>query len=159
MYHHTFFPFFSGALGWLIFVVLLVPYFLPSIVAFSRGKDNAAAVFILNFFLGWTLIGWVVCLVWALSANKSTTVIVNHTGPTYQPAQASAYQPAPTPAYQQPSQPQPASHQTNPTLRPTTAKSASPQEKIDQLRQLKQLLDDGVLTEAEFNSQKAAILG
>ena len=144
MYHHTFFPFFSGAFGWLIFIIFLVPYFLPSIVAFSRGKDNAAAIFILNFFLGWTLIGWVVCLVWALSGNKSTTVIVNNTGP--------AYQPAPAPEYK------PASHQTNITLRPTTAKAASSQEKIDQLRQLKQLLDDGVLTEEEFNSQKAAIL-
>lgn len=155
MYHHTFFPFFSGAFGWLIFIIFLVPYFLPSIVAFSRGKDNAAAVFILNFFLGWTLIGWVVCLVWALSSNKSTTVIVNNTGPSSYPP---AYQPAQASAYQQPPQPQPASHQTNITLRPTTAKSAGSQEKIDQLRQLKQLLDDGVLTEEEFNSQKAAIL-
>jgi hypothetical protein len=156
MYHHTFFPFFSGAFGWIIFIVFLVPYFLPSIIAFSRGKDNAAGVFILNFFLGWTLIGWVVCLVWGLSANKSTTVIVNNSGPSYppeyQPAQTQAYQPAPTPEYR------PATHQTNPTLRPTTAKAASSQEKIDQLRQLKQLLDDGVLTEEEFNSQKAAIL-
>jgi hypothetical protein len=143
MFHHTFFPFFTGAFGWLFFVVFLVPYFLPSIVAFSRGKDNAVGVFLLNFFLGWTLIGWVLCLVWALSGNR-TTVIVNNSGP--------AYQPAPTPEYR------PATHQTNPTLRPTTTKAANSQEKIDQLRQLKQLLDDGVLTEEEFNSQKAAIL-
>ena len=37
--------------------------------------------------------------------------------------------------------------------------AATQQDKIDQLRQLKQLLDEGVLTEAEFNRQKAEILG
>lgn len=38
-------------------------YFLTTIAA--RGKKNANAIFILNLFLGWTLLGWVVALVWA----------------------------------------------------------------------------------------------
>lgn len=33
------------------------------------------------------------------------------------------------------------------------------QEKIDQLRQFKQLLDEGVITNEEFNKQKEIILG
>ena len=32
-------------------------YFLPTIVA--RNGDRAGLVFVLNLFLGWTLIGWV----------------------------------------------------------------------------------------------------
>jgi hypothetical protein len=42
-----------------------VMYFLPSIIAFARNKRDTAAIVLLNFFLGWTLIGWVVALVWA----------------------------------------------------------------------------------------------
>jgi hypothetical protein len=42
-------------------------YFVPTIVAFSNGHKNKAAIFALNFFLGWTLIGWVGSLVWSLT--------------------------------------------------------------------------------------------
>ena len=38
-------------------------YFLPAFVA--RHKRNAKAILVLNLFLGWTLIGWVIALVWA----------------------------------------------------------------------------------------------
>jgi Superinfection immunity protein len=40
-------------------------YFLPFIVALARGKRDLLGIFLLNFFLGWTLIGWVVALIWA----------------------------------------------------------------------------------------------
>lgn len=42
-------------------------YFLPTILAFKRNHPNRIAIFILNFFLGCTLIGWCVALYWALS--------------------------------------------------------------------------------------------
>lgn len=34
-------------------------------------KANASAILILNFLLGWTLIGWVVALVWACTVEKN----------------------------------------------------------------------------------------
>jgi Superinfection immunity protein len=37
-------------------------YFLPSIVALARSKRNTLPIFLLNLFLGWTLVGWVVAL-------------------------------------------------------------------------------------------------
>lgn len=40
-------------------------YFLPSIIALARSKRDLMSIFLLNLFLGWTLIGWVVALVWA----------------------------------------------------------------------------------------------
>ena len=52
-------------LGVLLIVVALVIYFIPTIVALNRGHRNTAAIFIANLFLGWTFLGWVVCLVWA----------------------------------------------------------------------------------------------
>jgi len=39
-------------------------YFLPTVLATSNKKRNAGAVFLLNLLLGWTLIGWIVALVW-----------------------------------------------------------------------------------------------
>jgi len=47
----------------LLVLVFGLLYFLPTIV--GRNKKNLTAIFVLNFFLGWTLIGWVVALVWA----------------------------------------------------------------------------------------------
>ena len=43
-------------------------YFLPALVAVARNVqvNRAFGVFILNLFLGWTLIGWVAALVWAV---------------------------------------------------------------------------------------------
>lgn len=40
-------------------------YFLPSIVALARSKRDLTAIFLLNLFLGWSVIGWIVALVWA----------------------------------------------------------------------------------------------
>jgi len=42
-------------------------YFLPTIVAFSRKRSNREAILVLNIFLGWTFVGWVVALVWAMT--------------------------------------------------------------------------------------------
>jgi tryptophan-rich sensory protein len=55
-----FFPFFGFGLG-----IPLVLYFLPSIIALARSKRDTLAIFLLNFFLGWSVIGWIVALVWA----------------------------------------------------------------------------------------------
>jgi hypothetical protein len=49
----------------LLFMVLL--YFLPTIV--GRHKRDATGIFLLNLFLGWTVIGWVVALIWACGAE------------------------------------------------------------------------------------------
>lgn len=44
-------------------------YFLPTILAFARNKRDTAAILLLNLFLGWTMIGWVVALVWAVKTD------------------------------------------------------------------------------------------
>jgi hypothetical protein len=46
--------------------MLLVPiYFVPSYIAFKKSKKQKTAIIVLNIFLGWTFLGWVVALVWA----------------------------------------------------------------------------------------------
>ena len=58
--------FFASFFGIITFVLGLAVYFLPTIIALARKRRNTLAIFLLNFFLGWTLIGWVVALVWAV---------------------------------------------------------------------------------------------
>jgi len=54
------------AVGLVVLVLLVVAlYLLPSLIATSRHKRNAGAIFLLNLFLGWTVLGWVIALIWA----------------------------------------------------------------------------------------------
>jgi len=57
----------------LILILLLVPaYFLPMFVAVARNHRYAAAITLLNMVLGWTLLGWVLALVWAATNPQAT---------------------------------------------------------------------------------------
>lgn len=94
-----------------IIVLSAVLYFLPSIL--GRKKNNFNSILILNILLGWTLIGWVVALVWAVSKDKKE-IFINNT---------------------------------------TVNKS-----KIEDLAQLRKLLDEGTLTNDEFELEKKRIL-
>lgn len=49
---------------------LLAIYFAPTIVAIVRGHSSMAAIIIVNVFLGWTFVGWVVALAWAAAHFK-----------------------------------------------------------------------------------------
>ena len=56
----------------IVFVILgLALYGLPTIIAVSRGHPQVAPILVINIFFGWTLIGWVGSLAWAVSAFKS----------------------------------------------------------------------------------------
>ena len=46
-------------------IVILISYFIPTIIALIRKHRDVMAIFILNLFLGWSLIGWIISLVWA----------------------------------------------------------------------------------------------
>ncbi len=45
-------------------------YLLPTIVAIQRHKRNALSLMMLNLYLGWTLLGWVLAMVWAYSIDR-----------------------------------------------------------------------------------------
>ncbi len=49
-------------------------YFLPSII--GHNKHNAGAIFVLNLLLGWTVVGWVVAMIWACAADPRVPVLV-----------------------------------------------------------------------------------
>ncbi|MBK8546934.1 MAG: superinfection immunity protein [Saprospiraceae bacterium] len=57
--------------GFILLIILLTIYFLPSIV--GKDKENSTSIFLLNLLLGWTLVGWVVALVWATTKDNKIT--------------------------------------------------------------------------------------
>ena len=61
-----------------VFVIGLLIYFLPSVIASSREHHNSVALFFANLLTGWTVIGWVVCLVWSLTNKSEEKTIINN---------------------------------------------------------------------------------
>jgi hypothetical protein len=58
----------NDLIGYTWLALLIFIYFLPTISGWN--KANRGAIFALNFFLGWTFIGWVVALVWSLTKDR-----------------------------------------------------------------------------------------
>jgi uncharacterized membrane protein YqaE (UPF0057 family) len=50
----------------IIFIFLFL-YFLPSLAGYD--KKNIGAIFALNLLLGWTVLGWIAALIWALTKD------------------------------------------------------------------------------------------
>ena len=57
-----------------LFLFCAFVYFLPTIA--GRHKHNASAIALLNLFLGWTVLGWIIALVWAASNDAPAAVVV-----------------------------------------------------------------------------------
>lgn len=49
----------------LFFIAAPALYFLPSIEANINDNPNLMSVLMVNLFLGWTVVGWVVAMAWA----------------------------------------------------------------------------------------------
>lgn len=65
---------------WLI--VFIIPgiltqllYFLPYIIAHYKLHRQETAIFVLNLFAGWTIVIWIICLVWAFVEGGKEKVI------------------------------------------------------------------------------------
>lgn len=132
---------------WII-LIIFISYFFPSIIAIFKGKSNTTAIIILNIFLGWTFVGWIVALVWAFTVDtKSQTVVINNN--SEQPIKSNNSKNIKTDV-----------SANNLEISPNIikAKIISHQEKIENLEKLKKLLDANILTQQEFEEQKAQIL-
>jgi hypothetical protein len=55
----------DATIGFLIVLVGLFIYLIPTIVAFRRGHASRAGICILNIVAGWSGIGWLASLIWA----------------------------------------------------------------------------------------------
>jgi Superinfection immunity protein len=65
------------------FLFFLAIYFLPSLIAGSRHLYERTGITLLNLFLGWTCIGWVIALIWAITAPSPYIVYPRPPYPPY----------------------------------------------------------------------------
>jgi hypothetical protein len=56
--------------AFIFIIAALVAYLIPSILAVQDKKRNKTAIIALNILAGWTLVGWIISLVWALTKEK-----------------------------------------------------------------------------------------
>ena len=59
----------EAAQSMVFLILILALYFLPTII--GRGKRNHQAIIALNVLFGWTVIGWGVALIWALTLDNT----------------------------------------------------------------------------------------
>ena len=62
--------------GIFTFIIIVALYFIPFIIAIARGIKNSMAVFFLNLFLGWTVIGFFVLIFYASLTNVQSSETV-----------------------------------------------------------------------------------
>ena len=67
-----------GALGGIVILLLIVGgiflYFLPSFIANRRNAQSGCGIFAVNLLFGWSVLGWIIALIWALAdAPKQDT--------------------------------------------------------------------------------------
>lgn len=64
------------ALMGVAFAILV--YIAPTLVANDRKHPDLSSIAAVNILLGWSLIGWVVALAWALKSTGSAQVVINN---------------------------------------------------------------------------------
>ena len=61
-------------MSFILFLIAL--YWLPTLIAIVRQTQSALGIAMLNCFFGWTVIGWIVALVWALAAAPRMIMVI-----------------------------------------------------------------------------------
>ena len=56
-------------MGVIAVIALVSCYFMSTIIALVRDKCGAGTVALVNFFLGWTVIGWFVAFIWSCTGK------------------------------------------------------------------------------------------
>jgi hypothetical protein len=62
----------------IIAIAAMVVYVAPSIIALKRKIRNKEILVVLNLILGWTLAGWVGCLIYSLVEKNNDTTLENN---------------------------------------------------------------------------------
>jgi len=60
--------------GFVLLALVIFMYFIPAFVA--RKKRSFGSVMVINLFLGWTIVGWVVALAWALKDDPKIPQVI-----------------------------------------------------------------------------------
>ncbi len=55
------------------FVIAALVYALPIFMAWTMGSPHLTAITLLDILLGWTLLGWIAALIWAMASGNGGT--------------------------------------------------------------------------------------
>ena len=58
-------------------IVAIAAYWVPAIVAAARKVPNVGTIVVINLFLGWTVIGWIVALAMAFRDPAARPPVVS----------------------------------------------------------------------------------
>jgi hypothetical protein len=61
----------------------MLVYFVPTMVAAGKHHYSTLGIFLLNLLLGWTGIGWLIALIWALMGSRPTAPPMYAAPPPY----------------------------------------------------------------------------
>lgn len=67
----------GGFLAFILVLILIAMYFLPLFIAIRRGSQ-VGPVAVINFFFGWSVVGWIIALSMALSDKSGGGSAVVH---------------------------------------------------------------------------------
>lgn len=70
---------FGVIFGLIYFLLLIGLYLLPTIIANYNNHINITAIVLVNLLSGWTFIGWLVALIWAVSKSNPHIIHNNNT--------------------------------------------------------------------------------
>jgi len=49
---------------------MVIVYFIPAANGYSKRHRSRAMILVLNLFLGWTLVGWLIALAWSAGSAR-----------------------------------------------------------------------------------------
>ncbi len=56
-------------MSWIFLALLAALYLTPAGIAAHRRHRNMTPILLVNLFLGWTVVGWLVALIWSTTSN------------------------------------------------------------------------------------------
>ena len=81
-------------------LLLIVFYFVPAVIAKQRDANNFGVIFGINLLFGWTVLGWIAALIWAIiEPTKMKETIKPMVGADHHPHQSPSLAKAPTVRY------------------------------------------------------------
>ena len=81
----------NEALDFVKSALIIVIYFVPALIAKLRDTENVEAILLVNLVFGWTMLGWIAALIWAIVETlKVKSAIDSSYAPTADAAQTEA---------------------------------------------------------------------
>lgn len=62
---------FTGIISIIPALIFIGIYLIPLLVAVQRKHSNKTPIILVSIFFGWTIIGWIIALIWATTDNTN----------------------------------------------------------------------------------------